>query len=112
MPPAARITDLHVCSAHGPSPLAAEGSPDVLVGGLPAAREADYAVCGLLQDPIVKGESTVLINGRMAARLGDPTEAGKITQGLPSVWIGLPPGADCLIDAADAGASFVEDVHA
>lgn len=95
MPPAARATDP---TAHG-TPLPGPGSPDVLIGGLPAWRVGlDVHTCPL-SDPkphvggvVQSGSATVLINGAPAARMGDPiAEAGPpntIVAGCPSVIVG------------------------
>jgi len=50
------------------------GSPNVTIGGLPAARQGDIFVC-LLHGPghIAEGSKTVTINGVPAARMGDIT---------------------------------------
>ena len=47
----------------------------MLIGGLPAARVGDMAVCVGPPDAIVKGSATVLIGGVPAARMGDATGA-------------------------------------
>jgi uncharacterized Zn-binding protein involved in type VI secretion len=98
MPPAARITDLHVCPMvtpglppipHVGGPLAGPAVPTVLIGGLPAAVLGDIAVCVGPPDAVVQGSATVLIGGRPAARLGDLTaHGGQIALGLPTVLIG------------------------
>jgi uncharacterized Zn-binding protein involved in type VI secretion len=53
------------------------GSPNVLLGGLPAARKGDTGVhcccCGPNTFTIEEGDPNVLIDGRPAARLGDKT---------------------------------------
>lgn len=98
MPPAARITDLHVCPMVSPPPAAiphvggpivGPGVPTVLIGGLPSAVVGDLAVCVGPPDSIVTGSSTVLIGGRPAARVGDSTaHGGGIVLGYPTVIIG------------------------
>lgn len=98
MPPAARLTDLHVCPMvtpglppipHVGGPLLGPAVPTVLVGGLPAAVLGDMAVCVGPPDAVVQGSATVLIGGRPAARLGDLTaHGGQIALGLPTVLIG------------------------
>lgn len=61
----------------------------VLIGGLPAARMGDMAVCAGPIDVIVKGSATVLIGGKPAARMGDLTaHGGRIVGGCPTVIIG------------------------
>jgi len=95
MQPAARLTDLHVCPMvtgvvpHVGGPIAAPGAPAVLIGGLPAARIGDMAVCVGPPDSIVSGAPTVLIAGMPAARLGDSTaHGGAIVLGCFTVLIG------------------------
>lgn len=93
--PAARLTDMHVCpmsdgpKPHVGGPIAAPGCPLVLIGGLPAARVGDMAVCVGPPDVIAMGSFTVFIAGQLAARLGDTTaHGGKIVVGMPTVLIG------------------------
>lgn len=95
MPPAARLTDMHVCPAvtgvvpHVGGPIISPGCPTVLIGSLPAARVTDIATCVGPPDVIVMGSTSVLIGGLMAARIGDPTaHGGVIVSGLPTVMIG------------------------
>lgn len=94
MPPAARIGDLHVCpmvdgvKPHVGGPISV-GCPTVLIGGMPAARVGDMAVCVGPPDMIAKGSTGVFIGGMPAARLGDSTvHGGVITVGFPTVMIG------------------------
>ncbi|WP_221392538.1 PAAR domain-containing protein [Dyadobacter sp. NIV53] len=95
MPPAARITDMHVCpmsdgpKPHVGGPILPAGAPTVLIGSLPAARVGDMCLCVGPPDVIVKGSGTVLIGGMPAARLGDTTaHGGSIAAGFPTVMIG------------------------
>jgi uncharacterized Zn-binding protein involved in type VI secretion len=95
MPPAARITDMHVCPQvtvivpHVGGPILPPGCPTVLIGSLPAACIGDMAVCVGPPDSIVKGSATVLIGGRPAARMGDNcAHGGTIVAGFPTVIIG------------------------
>lgn len=98
MPPAARLTDMHVCPMQTPGvppiphvggPIVGPGAPTVLIGGLPAARVGDMATCTGPPDSIVKGSATVMIGGMPAARMGDTTtHGGTIVTGLPTVMIG------------------------
>ena len=95
MPPAARVTDLHVCPMvtgivpHVGGPILPPGAPTVLIGGLPAARVGDMAFCTGPPDVIVQGCPTVLIGGSMAARMGDMTaHGGSIVLGCPTVLVG------------------------
>jgi len=66
-----------------------QGYPTVLIGGQPAARVGDLAICVGSPDWIVQGEPTVLIGGVPAARTGDMTaHGGVIAVGFPTVQIG------------------------
>lgn len=90
MPPAARVTDLHTCPLpyHVGGPILA-GEARVLMGGLPAARVGDPAICVIGQDSIAAGSTTVRIGGKPAARIGDATtHGGTIVIGLPTINIG------------------------
>jgi len=95
MPPAARITDMHVCPLvtgvvpHVGGPILPPCEPTVLIGYLPAARITDMATCVGPPDVILMGSPTVLINNLMAARIGDPTaHGGVIVLGCFTVIIG------------------------
>jgi len=95
MPPAARITDMHICPLvtvlvpHVGGPILPPGCPTVLIGGLPAARITDMATCVGPPDVILMGSPTVLIGNLMAARIGDPTaHGGVIILGCFTVMIG------------------------
>ena len=98
MPPAARVTDMHVCPMQTPGvppiphvggPILPPGCPTVLIGGQPAARMGDMATCTGPPDSIVMGSATVMIGGMPAARLGDTTaHGGSIVAGCPTVMIG------------------------
>jgi uncharacterized Zn-binding protein involved in type VI secretion len=98
MPPAARISDFHQCPMvtpgptpvpHVGGPVIGPGAPTVLIGGLPAAKVGDTAICVGPPDTIIMGSSTVLIGGVPAARMGDPTaHGGTIMLGDFTVMIG------------------------
>jgi uncharacterized Zn-binding protein involved in type VI secretion len=98
MPPAARLTDMHQCPMMTPGippiphvggPIVGPGAPTVLIGGLPAAKLGDLAVCVGPPDSIIKGSTSVMIMGLPAARLGDATaHGGTIVIGFPTVLIG------------------------
>jgi uncharacterized Zn-binding protein involved in type VI secretion len=108
MPLAARISDAHVCPAHGGPPIAS-GSADVIIGNLPAARVGDVLAC-VPPDVIVQGAPTVLINYRPAARIADTTaHGGKISVGCPTVDIGESGQAFTLRAAAASGTPFCEE---
>jgi uncharacterized Zn-binding protein involved in type VI secretion len=93
--PAARITDMHVCPMvtvlvpHVGGPILPPGGITTLIGGMPAARVGDMAVCVGPPDVIALGSFTVLINGMPAARMGDMTaHGGAIVMGHPLTLIG------------------------
>ncbi len=95
MPPAARITDMHVCPLvtvlvpHVGGPILPPGCPTVLIGGMPAARVGDMATCVGPPDVIAMGSGTVMIGGMPAARMGDSTaHGGTIILGCFTVMIG------------------------
>jgi uncharacterized Zn-binding protein involved in type VI secretion len=94
MPPAARISDMHVCPMvtgvvpHVGGPILPPGCPTVIIGGLPAARLGDMAVCVGPPDTIVLGSPTVMIGGMPAARMGDTcAHGGTIVLGCFTVMI-------------------------
>ncbi len=98
MPPAARLTDMHVCPMATPGlppiphvggPVTGPGVATVLIGGLPAAVVGDFAICVGPPDGLVQGSATVMIAGHPAVRLGDATaHGGSVVMGLPTVIIG------------------------
>lgn len=95
MPPAARVSDMHVCPAstgpvpHVGGPILPPGGVTVLIGSLPAARMGDMATCVGPPDSIIKGSATVMIGGKPAARMGDNcAHGGSIVLGMPTVMIG------------------------
>lgn len=98
MPPAARLTDMHICPMvtpgtppipHVGGPITGPGVPTVLICGVPAAVAGDICTCVGPPDTIVKGSMTVLIGGKPAARMGDTTaHGGSIVLGSPMVQIG------------------------
>jgi uncharacterized Zn-binding protein involved in type VI secretion len=113
MPPAARLTDMHVCPMvtvlvpHVGGPILAPGCPMVLIGFLPAARLGDTAVCVGPPDVIIEGSMTVLIGGQPAARLGDMTaHGGVIVLGDFTVMIGDMGQGATMLAAAQTGAPF------
>lgn len=93
--PAARLNDQHSCpmiegdKAHNGGPINPLASPNVNIGGSPAARQSDMCTCVGSVDTITGGSGSVNINGRPAARMGDQTaHGGIITQGCSTVNIG------------------------
>jgi uncharacterized Zn-binding protein involved in type VI secretion len=94
MPPAARVSDNHVCpivtpaGPHVGGPILPPGAPTVLIGGQPAATVGNMCTCTGPPDSIIMGSSTVLIGGQPAARMGDSTaHGGTIVLGCPTVLI-------------------------
>jgi uncharacterized Zn-binding protein involved in type VI secretion len=74
---------------HVGGPIAGPGCPTALIGGLPAARATDMAVCVGPPDVLLPGSPTVLIGSMPAARLTDPTaHGGLIVLGCFTVLIG------------------------
>ena len=70
MPPAARLTDMHVCPMVTPAvppiphvggPIVGPGVPTVLIGKMPAAVMGDMLTCVCPPDTIIKGSMTVMI---------------------------------------------------
>ena len=95
MPPAARVTDMHVCPMvtgtvpHVGGPILPPCCPTVLIGFLPAARVTDMATCVGPPDVIAMGSTSVMIGFLPAARIGDTTaHGGNITMGCFTVIIG------------------------
>jgi uncharacterized Zn-binding protein involved in type VI secretion len=95
MPPAARVTDMHVCPSftgpvpHVGGPIVGPGAATVMIVKLPAALMGDNCVCVGPPDSIAKGSATVMICGKPAARMGDNCgHGGSIVLGAPTVMIG------------------------
>lgn len=98
MPPAARLTDMHLCPMQTPGlppiphvggPVVGPGIPTVLIEKLPAAVLGDNCICVGPPDSIIKGSATVMIGGKPAARLGDNcAHGGTVVMGAATVMIG------------------------
>ncbi|GGH20181.1 type VI secretion protein [Alsobacter metallidurans] len=97
MPPASRITDMHLCPMATPGlpPIPHVGGPvltgssNVFTGMIPQARVTDMCLCVGPPDMIVMGSMTVLVNMLPAARIGDPcVHGGMLVMGYPTVLIG------------------------
>jgi len=98
-PTAARVGDLTI---HGSPLLPGIGSPNVMIGGMPAWRAvADVHICPFPSTPphgigsVLQGATTVLINGAPAVRAGDlivePSGGpNMVAMGFPTVMIGPP----------------------
>jgi uncharacterized Zn-binding protein involved in type VI secretion len=95
MPAAAKMLDMHVCPKSEPGPvphvgmMITEGSSNVKINSMGAARKGDQALCVGPPDKIAAGSGTVNINGEPAARMGDSMDhGGTITGGSANVMIG------------------------
>lgn len=83
MKPIALVGDFHQCPAYcGPVPHVGgpiiQGSTTVLVNGRPIARMGDQAACAGPLDIIIQGSATVFVEGLPAARMGDRTAHGGV----------------------------------
>lgn len=93
MPAATRLGDM--CTGHGcfgPRPND-QASENVFFNGLGAHRVGDHWVthcCFLCHDStMAEGSSTVFINGRASARIGDLVACGSASaEGSPNIFIG------------------------
>lgn len=98
MPKAARVRDLHLCTALTPlphlgGPIKSPASPNVETNRRGAARTADELTCIVpsITNFIVTGSATVEINGKLASRQWDKTMhpgPGVILTGSSNVDIG------------------------
>ena len=98
MPPAARLTDMHVCPMvtpgvppipHVGGSIAGPGVRTVLIGKLPAAVVGDMAICVGPPDTLAMGSMTVMIGNKPAVRMGDTTaHGGTVVVGCFTVIIG------------------------
>ena len=95
MPAATRIGDSDV--PHCSGMVRAEGSPDVLINGIPNSRMGDVNTphllpgdpCPIHSAPIATGSSTVIINGQGAGRVGDAISGcTSVAQGSENVFAG------------------------
>ncbi len=95
-PPAARLTDMHVCPMvtgvvpHVGGPILPPCAITVLISGLPAARVGDMLTCVGPPDVIALGSFTVLTVSQPQARLGDLTAHGGaiVAPCAPTVLVG------------------------
>jgi uncharacterized Zn-binding protein involved in type VI secretion len=110
MPPAARVADLHACPVHGGGPVLPPCEATVYIGYSPAARVGDKATCAGPPDVVARGEPSVIIGHKDAARQFDATaHGGKITTGCLSVVIGSNNQVETLRLAAMDGTPFCEE---
>ncbi len=95
MPAATRIGDADV--PHCSGMVRAQGSPNVLINGIPNSRQGDNNTphllpgdpCPIHAAPIATGSRTVLINGRGAGRVGDGISGcTSVAAGSDNVFIG------------------------
>ncbi len=95
-PPAARLTDMHVCPMvtgvvpHVGGPILPPCAITVLISGLPAARVGDMLTCVGPPDVIALGSFTVLTVSQPQARMGDLTAHGGaiVAPCAPTVLVG------------------------
>ena len=93
MPAITRIGDADV--PHCSGMVRAQGSSNVKVNGIGVSRQGDLNTghlrpgtpCPGHSAPIVKGSSSVFINGRQCGRVGDPT-CTSVAEGSPNVFAG------------------------
>jgi len=100
MAQAATITNSYKCPLITPGlppiphvgGIIVKGAPNVLIGGLPAARVTDTLLCTgppPHPDTIIMGVPTILIGGLPAAQMGSTTaEGGVVLMGSPTVMLG------------------------
>lgn len=94
MPAVTRKGD--ICTGHGCFPARPnnEGSPDVFINGIAAHRVGDgweTHCCGSSchGSTMASGSSTVFVNGKPLARIGDQVACGSSSaQGSPDVFAG------------------------
>lgn len=101
MPPAARVSDMHVCPMvtpgtppipHVGGPILPPCEPTVLTAFLPQARVSDMAVCVGPPDTIIPPCSpTVLVGFLPAARMGDMTMHGGSIVGPCALTVMIGP---------------------
>ncbi|MFV1598666.1 MULTISPECIES: PAAR domain-containing protein [unclassified Phaeobacter] len=95
MPKAARKTDSCTGHADFPSRPATGGSPNVEIEGLAALRQGDSWATHCNPEPLchgasqATGSSTVFVNGKPLARVGDAVGCGSsIATGAETVIVG------------------------
>ncbi len=87
--PAARLTDTTVTG----DVITGPGVPTVLICGLPAAVMGDMVSGTVCVGTITLGSPTVLIGGRMAARVTSVVNGNNPISGVPVATTVLGPGA-------------------
>lgn len=94
MPPVVRMGD--ICTGHPPYPPRpnVQGSPNVMVNGIPAHRVGDFwpPHCGPFTchpGTAATGSSSVMVNGMPVCRMGDMVSCGSaMAIGSPNVMAG------------------------
>lgn len=96
MPPVSRLGD--ICTGHGcwPSRPNVEASPNVFCNNIAVHRQGDAwaaHTCPPIPEThasvLAAGSSTVFVNGRQMARIGDPVACGsRVASGSPDVYCG------------------------
>ena len=95
MPSIVRIGD--ICTGHGAFPprVCDSGSSDVFINGIGAHREGDHWVTHCNPVPschdsvLAVGSSTVYVNGKALARIGDSVTCGSVcAEGSSNVFAG------------------------
>ena len=98
MPPAARLGDRHTCPKRPPGGAIIKGATSVTIEGRPAARLNDACICADGPSHVGSASRSVTIEGKEAARVGDTTCHHGVI---------LPPGAATVV-IGDA-TSFPDD---
>lgn len=123
---AARMLDPLACTMHPVPGVPSSGVVGPRVGTVRicfqvAVREGDAVMCAGGQGAILRGEPTVRIEGRPAARMRDPIShqsdpvthlgipCGVIQIGCPTVRIGVMAQAQPLLAGARAGTPFCQE---
>ncbi len=95
MPAVSRLGDQ--CTGHAgfPPRPSTSASPDVFVNGIAAHRQGDSWAVHCNPTPschgssLQAGSSSVFVNGKALARIGDPVACGSsVAQGSPNVFAG------------------------
>lgn len=95
MPAVTKLGQL--CTGHGcyPPRVNSSASGNVFTNGIPTHRQGDSWVphgcgdCSPHSSTTASGSSTVYVNGKQIARIGDPVSCGsKIAQGSGNVFAG------------------------
>ena len=97
MPAVCRGDSVDADVPHCSGMVRAEGSPNVMVNGIPWSRQSDVntphlfpaAICPPHQAPITTGSPTVIVNGLGGGRIGDAiTACTQVAEGSENVFAG------------------------